>query len=128
MIAAVGTLESQGLMAQMNERLADPELARQHRRAHEDYLSRRARVAAAAGIGEVPQLAGVSAGGMPDRVKCLHVVAAHALAVGPGINSLGDEVAAALGMRPEAGGWRGARSCGPRSHLAEPGADRDAAT
>jgi hypothetical protein len=27
---------------------------------------------------------------MPDHVKCLHVMAAHALAVGPGVNLLGD--------------------------------------
>jgi uncharacterized protein len=39
----------------------------------------------------------VSAGGMPDRVKCLHALAAHALAVGPGINPLGDETVTAIG-------------------------------
>ncbi|HEV8174649.1 MAG TPA: DUF501 domain-containing protein, partial [Actinoplanes sp.] len=31
-------------------------------------------------------------GGMPDRVKCLHVHLAHALAAGPGVNPFGDEV------------------------------------
>ena len=40
----------------------------------------------------VPEIEGVSAGGMPNRVKCLHVLAAHALAAGPGVNPLGDEV------------------------------------
>ena len=60
-------------------------------RAHEDYLRRRA------ALGEVPEIAGVSAGGMPDRVKCLHVLVAHALAAGPGVNPLGDE---ALAARP----------------------------
>ena len=44
----------------------------------------------------VPEIAGVSAGGMPDRVKCLHVLVAHALAEGPGVNPLGDEALAAL--------------------------------
>ena len=39
----------------------------------------------------MPEIAGVSAGGMPDRVKCLHVLVAHALAAGPGVNPLGDE-------------------------------------
>ena len=34
---------------------------------------------------------------MPDRVKCLHVLAGHALAAGPGVNPLGDEVLEALG-------------------------------
>jgi hypothetical protein len=33
----------------------------------------------------------VTAGGMPQRVKCLHVLVAHALAVGPGVNPFGDE-------------------------------------
>ena len=88
---AVSTLESAGVMREMTGRLAsDAELAAAYRAAHEDYLRRRA------GLGEVPEIAGVSAGGMPDRVKCLHVLAAHALAAGPGVNPLGDEVLAAL--------------------------------
>ena len=32
----------------------------------------------------------LSAGGMPTRVKCLHALAGHSLAVGPGINPIGD--------------------------------------
>jgi hypothetical protein len=88
---AVSTLESQGLMRDMTERLAtDPELAAGYRRAHEDYLSRRAR------LGDVPEIAGTSAGGMPTRVKCLHVLVGHALAAGPGVNPLGDEALEAL--------------------------------
>ena len=39
----------------------------------------------------MPEIAGVSAGGMPARVKCLHVHLAHALADGPGVNPFGDE-------------------------------------
>ena len=82
----VGTLEAGGLMARMTDRLAeDPELAARYRAAHEQYLARRAR------HGEVPAIAGISAGGMPSRVKCLHVLVAHALAAGPGVNPLGDE-------------------------------------
>ena len=38
-----------------------------------------------------PRSPGVSAGGMPARVKCLHVLVAHSLAAGPGVNPLGDE-------------------------------------
>ncbi len=34
---------------------------------------------------------------MPDRVKCLHVLVAHSLARGPGVNPLGDEALALLG-------------------------------
>ena len=78
-------------MREMTARLADdPELAAAYRAAHEDYLRRRAE------LGDVPEIAGISAGGMPDRVKCLHVLAGHALAAGPGVNPLGDEVLAAL--------------------------------
>ena len=40
--------------------------------------------------------AGVSAGGMPTRVKCLHVLVGHALAAGPGVNPIGDLVLAEL--------------------------------
>ncbi|MDP9396388.1 MAG: DUF501 domain-containing protein [Actinomycetota bacterium] len=83
---AVSTLESTGTMREMQHRLgADPELAAAYAAAHVDYLRRREAVQG------VEELAGVSAGGMPDRVKCLHVLVAHALAVGPGVNPLGDE-------------------------------------
>lgn len=88
---AVSTLESTGLMAEMTARLErDPDLAENHRRAHEDYLARRAR------LGDVPEIDGVSAGGMPTRVKCLHVLVGHALAAGRGVNLLGDEALDAL--------------------------------
>ncbi len=90
--SACSTLEAQGLMAEMNSRLAsDPELAAGYAAAHEAYLSDRSK------LGEVPEIEGVSAGGMPTRVKCLHVLAAHALAAGPGVNPLGDETLARLG-------------------------------
>ena len=48
----------------------------------------------AARLGDVPEIDGVSAGGMPDRVKCLHALVGHALAAGPGVNPLGDEAVA----------------------------------
>jgi hypothetical protein len=86
-VAACSRLESGGLMKEMNARLAaDAGLADRYRAAHEDYLARRAKV------GDVPEIAGVSAGGMPTRVKCLHVHLAHALAAGPGVNPFGDDV------------------------------------
>ena len=87
--AACSRLESAGLMKEMAERLAaDPELAARYRAAHEDYLARRE------AIGEVPEIAGISAGGMPGRVKCLHVHLGHALGAGPGVNPFGDETLA----------------------------------
>jgi hypothetical protein len=88
---AISTLESSGLMAEMTERLAaDADLAERYQAAHDDYLRRRA------ALGDVPEIAGTSAGGMPTRVKCLHVLVGHALAAGPGVNPLGDEALEAL--------------------------------
>lgn len=90
--SAIGTLEGGGLMREMEARLADdPNLAAAYRGAHESYLADRAE------LGSAEEIDGISAGGMPDRVKCLHVLAAHALAKGPGVNPLGDEVVAAIG-------------------------------
>ena len=84
--AACSRLESAGVMREMADRLAaDPELAERYLAAHRDYLARRE------AIGQVPEIAGISAGGMPGRVKCLHVHLGHALAVGPGVNPFGDE-------------------------------------
>ena len=90
--SAIGTLEASGLMREMTARLAeDPDLAAAYDAAHTDYLRRRAEIA------EVPEIAGTSAGGMPTRVKCLHVLVGHALAAGPGVNPFGDEALALLG-------------------------------
>jgi hypothetical protein len=87
--SAIGTLEADGVMKRMTAQLAeDDELAAGYRSAHEDYLARRDAVQ------ELPGFP--SAGGMPDRVKCLHVLAGHALAAGPGVNPLGDETLALL--------------------------------
>jgi uncharacterized protein len=88
----IGSLEGSGLMRDMEARLAsDAELAASYAVAHRTYLSARDE------LGEVPEIATISAGGMPDRVKCLHALAAHALAAGPGVNPLGDEVLDLLG-------------------------------
>jgi hypothetical protein len=96
--AAVSTLESQGVMREMQSRLdTDPELAAAYRAAHLAYVADRSRIA------DLPELDGISAGGMPDRVKCLHVLVAHALAAGPGVNPLGDEALALLPPWWEAG-------------------------
>lgn len=82
----IGTLEEQGLMREQQDRLeVDDALAASYREAHESYLDERA------GLGSVLQIVGISAGGMPTRVKCLHVLVAHALAAGPGVNPFGDE-------------------------------------
>lgn len=107
----IGTLEGTGVMKQMQERLGeDAELAADYRAAHEAYLAARAQVGEAAGL-DVPEIEGISAGGMPDRVKCLHVLAGQALAMGRGVNPLGDEVLDRLGE------WWAAGPC------VEPGVD-----
>ncbi len=88
----IGTLEGSGLMAEMTDRLgSDPALAERYAAAHDRYLEARE------AIGHVDEIAGVSAGGMPSRVKCLHVLAGQALAQGRGVNPLGDEVLDLLG-------------------------------
>ena len=90
--AAISTLETTGMMAQMEKRLeTDTELAGAYRAAHDDYEAARS----ALGI-DVPEVKGITAGGMPDRVKCLHALIAHSLAAGEGVNPLGDEALAAL--------------------------------
>lgn len=95
-VAAVSAVEASGVMKELTARLAeDDELAAGHRRAHEAYLADRE------ALGHVPEIAGISAGGMPHRVKCLHVLVAHALAAGPGVNPVGDETLARVADR-----WR----------------------
>lgn len=92
LVGIASTLEAEGLMRDMAERLAaEPELAERYRRAHEAYLAERDALEA---LGT-----DVSAGGMPDRVKCLHVHLAHTLASGPGINPFGDELVEIIAER-----------------------------
>ena len=96
----LGGLEADGRMLERTERLeADPDLADAYRRAHDAYLAERAAIE--------PLGTQVSAGGMPTRVKCLHVHVAHALAAGPGVNQCGDET------RGDLGDWWTAGPCVP---------------
>ncbi|HEY5980632.1 MAG TPA: DUF501 domain-containing protein [Microlunatus sp.] len=89
-VAACSTLEASGLMAELTARLAaDPDLAAHHAEAHRAYLAARDEIAADT-VGVVEEIAAVSAGGMPTRVKCLHALLGHALAAGPGVNPIGD--------------------------------------
>jgi hypothetical protein len=95
--AAASRLESDGVMREMTDRLGhDAELAAAYRRAHESYLAERDAVEA---LGTT-----FSGGGMPDRVKCLHVLIAHALAKGRGVNPFGDEALAMLAEEPAMAG------------------------
>jgi hypothetical protein len=95
--AAASRLEAAGLMNEMTDRLAaDADLAAHYQKAHEGYIAAREAIGERAGTGPVPEIAGISAGGMPTRVKCLHVLIGHSLAAGPGVNPLGDEALAGV--------------------------------
>jgi uncharacterized protein len=85
----ISGVEASGRMREMTDRLAtDPELATSYRRAHQTYLTERDAIE--------PLGTEVSAGGMPERVKCLHVHVAHTLARGAGVNPSGDDALARL--------------------------------
>lgn len=84
-VKAASRLEAEGKMVEYNELLLeDAQIAEMYRAAHEAYIADRDSIA------QVPEVQGVSAGGMPTRVKCLHALVGHALAAGPGVNPIGD--------------------------------------
>lgn len=90
-------LEVALVMKWMTDRLEqDEELRADYRRAHEHYLAKRNAIE---DLGT-----DFSGGGMPDRVKCLHVLIAYALAEGPGHFRLGTE---AVALAADHGGLRG---------------------
>ena len=105
--SAIGGIEGSGRMREMEQRLTlDEGLRDEYRCAHERYLRERSE------LGDVPEITGISAGGMPTRVKCLHVLAGQSLACGAGVNPLGDEVL------EEVGAWWKPRSCADESREA----------
>ncbi len=82
-------------MLELQNRLAaEPELAASYSAAHDSYLADRKL------LGEVEEIEGISAGGMPLRVKCLHSLVAHSLAKGPGVNPIGDIALEACSWSP----------------------------
>ncbi|GEM_PF-80704 len=95
-VLEISRLEANQVMEEMNARLAgDDALVSRYLAADDDYIARRRR------LGDVEEIAGVSAGGMPTRVKCLHALLGHSLAVGPGINPFGDEALERIDWKPE---------------------------
>jgi len=92
--AAVSTLEAEGEMPGFAA-LLEGDVAVAYRRAHEQYIDDRESFAV------VKEIAGISAGGMPDRVKCLHALVGHALAAGPGVNPIGDLALERAAWSPE---------------------------
>ena len=94
--AAISHLEAEHVMAELQDGLAEDEALRDaYAAAHASYLADRESILV------VPELAGVSAGGMPVRVKCLHALAGHALAAGPGVNPIGDIALARASWSPD---------------------------
>ena len=92
--AAASRLESAGRMREWQDELGtDPDLAAGYQAAHEAFLA----VRDARDV--LPTQ--MSAGGMPDRVKCLHALAAHALAAGRGVNPIGDRALDRATWSPE---------------------------
>lgn len=80
-------LEVAHVMKWMTERLeTDEELRSDYQRAHGYYLNKRNAIE---DLGT-----DFTGGGMPDRVKCLHVLIAYALAEGPDHFRLGTEAVA----------------------------------
>src|SRR5271166_452204 len=108
--AAVSKLEAAGIMRDMTARLADDDLRQRYESAHRDYLARRETAARTAGVEPLPP-GTQSAGGMPERVKCLHALVAHELAAGE-VNPFGREALDAVGEW-----WRS----GPCVHDPDPG-------
>ena len=93
--SAISTLEAEGLMTKLQDQLAqDEDLAKNYQSAHLSYLSDRAE------LGLVEEIEGISAGGMPTRVKCLHSLVAHSLAKGSGVNIIGDLALKACSWSP----------------------------
>ena len=82
-------------MPELAALLEDEDVAASYSAAHEAYIADRAQ------FGDVAEIAGISAGGMPTRVKCLHALAGHALAAGPGVNPIGDVALARSSWSPE---------------------------
>ena len=102
--AAIGTLEGAGLMKELEAQLAaDPALKASYELAHQDYLNRRN------AIEVLPEKLEFSAGGMPERVKCLHALIAHSLATAPGVNPIGD-----LAITQLPNWWQGGSCVGQR--------------
>ncbi len=93
--AAMSTLEATQVMPELTGLLEDEETAAAYEAAHRAYLADRAQ------FGDVSEIDGISAGGMPTRVKCLHALAGHALAAGPGVNPIGDEALSRSAWSPQ---------------------------
>lgn len=95
-VKAISQLEANSVMEIMNQRLSEEsELRIQYEIAHRIYLLFRKSLAQRLEDDE-SHIEGISAGGMPKRVKCLHALSAQSLIMGRGINPFGDEALASV--------------------------------
>lgn len=99
---AASRIEAAGRMPELAELLENEATAAAYQRAHEAYIADREL------HGQVDEVAGISAGGMPTRVKCVHALIGHSLAAGKGVNPIGDAALEWMGwdwngriLRPE---------------------------
>ena len=95
-VKAVSRLEAAGAMVEYTNQVQEDEVMHAaYERAHAMYLEFRRKLANRLGDEET-HILGVSAGGMPVRVKCLHALVGHALVMGKGVNPVGDAVLQAI--------------------------------
>ncbi|NEG96111.1 DUF501 domain-containing protein [Bifidobacterium sp. SMB2] len=91
-VKAVSKIEAAGGMAEYTRQVQeDGDVRLAYERAHRLYLAFRHELAERLGDSE-EHIEGISAGGMPVRVKCLHALLGHALVMGRGVNPIGDAV------------------------------------
>ncbi len=95
-VKAVGRVEAEGAMADYTELVQhDDGVRAAYERAHWLYLAFRTSLARRLGDTE-DHIAGISVGGMPTRVKCLHALLAQTLVMGRGVNPIGDRALARI--------------------------------
>ncbi len=91
-VKAVSRIEAEGFMRECNALLKnDVKIAEQYKNASESYKAFRHALALRLKDSE-EHILDISAGGMPDRVKCLHALLAQTLVMGKGVNPIGDIV------------------------------------
>ena len=81
---AASRIEAAGRMPELAALLENETTASDYAAAHTAYIADRDV------HGQVDEIANVSAGGMPTRVKCVHALIGHSLAAGQGVNPIGD--------------------------------------
>lgn len=91
-VKAASRVEADGSMSDYTDLIEhDEAIWGRYHYAHQLYLAFRHELATRLGDSE-EHIEGISAGGMPVRVKCLHALIAQTLVMGEGVNPIGDMV------------------------------------